>query len=113
MKYRVPEELEFFERGFGLSDEHDAEEGVFSFVYEYESGKALIFTHSPFNSNSVSAKLVENAETLCYIHEEGVTDIAFQTWGNEKIIRIYFNSSGNKDFRITYNPFPKLYYAEL
>ncbi|KAF7783516.1 hypothetical protein PRUB_a6017 [Pseudoalteromonas rubra] len=32
MNYQYPDELEFFDRGFGYSDEYDHDEGMFSFI---------------------------------------------------------------------------------
>lgn len=113
MDYEVPEELDFFERGFGLSLEHDPDEAFFSYIYRYENGQDLIFTHSPFTGNSVSVKLVTGKAEIFYLYLEGVASIAFQAWEQDKIIRVYFSSKSTKELRVSYLPQPKLHYSEF
>lgn len=113
MNYEVPNELEFYERGFGLSDENDPDEGLFSYVCSYENGKQLIFTHSPFSGNSISIKLIDGGETVAYLYQEGISSIEFQSWDKNKIIRVYFEANVDKELRISYFPRPNFHFAEL
>ena len=111
--YEVPEELDFFEHGFGLSKENDPDEGLFSYCYQYKDGKNLIFSHSPSVENSLSVKLTSDEDVIFYLSQEGVRSITFQAWEDEKIIRVYLNHKSNKELRISYNPKPKLYFSEF
>jgi hypothetical protein len=114
LTYEVPEELEFFERGFGYSDEYDHDEGLFSFLLTYENGDELIFTHSPSAYNSVSVKLIQNGELVFNVYKERVSQITFQAWGNENVIRVYFSTESDvSDFLVYFNPKPRLKYAEF
>ncbi|CAH0540921.1 hypothetical protein [Vibrio marisflavi] len=113
MLYEFPEELDFFERGFGYSEEYDRDEGIFSFVLPYENGDKLIFSHSPSGKNWVEVKLVQDDIVLFNIQKEGISNIAFQAWGNEKVIRVYcVGEAAGIDFLICYKPIPRLVYLE-
>lgn len=112
MNYQYPEELDFFEKGFALSDENDPDEGIFSYIYIYEDGSELVVTHSPFGHISFSAKLISNDSVIFNIYQEYVTDISFQAWGDEKVIRVYFNAKEmDSEFRVYYSPSPRIYVA--
>jgi hypothetical protein len=112
VNYKYPEELEFFDKGFGLSDENDPDEGLFSYIYIYEDGSELIVTHSPFGNISFSAKLIVKGVVVFNIYQEYVSEIAFQAWSDEKVIRVYFNTKGiETDFRVYYLPQPRIYVA--
>ncbi|MGR3983523.1 hypothetical protein [Pseudoalteromonas sp. 1181_04] len=114
MNYKYPDELEFFDRGFGYSNEHDHDEGMFSFILPYENGDKLIFTHSPFNNCSVSVKLIQDDVVVFNIYKENVSDIAFQTWGSEKVLRVYLtNEVEHNDFLVYFDPKPRLRYSEF
>ena len=109
-----PKELEFIEMGFGLSSEHNPKEGLFSYVYSYKDGTELTVSYSIFENSSFSAKLIINGVEVFNIYQEYITKIAFQTWGSEKIIRIYCNKNEfNIEFRVYYLPQPKVYMATL
>jgi len=113
LNYQSPDELEFFERGFGYSEEYDHDEGIFSFILPYKNGDKLIFTHSPFCNCFVSVKLIQGDVVVFNIYKENVTEIAFQTWGNEKVLRVYLsNEVENNDFLVYFNPTPRLHYSE-
>jgi len=112
VNYNYPEELDFFERGFGLSEENDPDEGLFSFIYIYENGDQLIVTHSPFGNISFSAKLISKGVVVFNIYQEYVTDISFQVWSDEQVIRVYCNAKEiNTEFRVYYSPNPRIYVA--
>ncbi|MDK1285722.1 hypothetical protein [Pseudoalteromonas umbrosa] len=111
MTYEFPEELEFFEKGFGYSSEYDQDEGKFSFLMDYDTGEKLIFTHSPFGNNSVSVKLFLGGELVFHIYKENVTNIVFQAWGGEQVLRIHLADDTN-NFLIYFNPKPRLKYCE-
>ena len=113
MAYESPDEQEFFERGFGLSQEYDADEGMFSYSYQYEDGRELIFTHSPFSGGSIGAKLLENGSAIFDVYKEGVSRIEFQAWHSDKIIRAYFASEPSHiEFRVHYSPSPHMHLSE-
>ncbi|WP_370979734.1 hypothetical protein [Agaribacterium sp. ZY112] len=110
--YKYPEELDFFEKGFGLSEENDPDEGLFSYIYIYDDGSQLIVTHSPFGSVSFSAKLISKGIVVFNIYHEYVTEISFQAWSEEKVIRIYCNAKEiDTEFRVYYSPNPRIYVA--
>lgn len=112
VNYDYPDELEFFERGFGLSDENDPDEGLFSYIYAYEDGAQLIVTHSPFGNISFSAKLISNGIVVFNIYQEYVTAISFQAWSEEQVIRVYCNAKNiDTEFRVYYSPKPRIYVA--
>ena len=108
--YIYPEELDFLEHGFWLSEENDPDEGHFSYVRLYDDGKSkLIVTHSPFSNISFSAKLISDGITVFNIHQEYVTEIQFQEWNNEEVIRVYCNLKEiDSEFRVYYSPKPRV-----
>ncbi|MHA7589380.1 hypothetical protein [Vibrio harveyi] len=114
MNYEFPDELDFFERGFGWSEEYSHDEGQFSFIMQYDNGDSLIFTHSPFCNCSVSVKLVQDEVVVFDVFKENVSSIVFQAWGAEQVIRVYFSKdTENNDFLVYFNPKPRLHYSEL
>lgn len=104
----VPDELEFFEREFGLSEEHDPDEGVFSFIKQFEGNRNLIFTYEP-PGYTVSTKIELNNELIAHVYKEGVTSVEFQSWGGEQTIRVY--SDDFLEYRVHYNPIARIYYG--
>ena len=113
MTYEFPEELEFFERGFGYSDEYEHDEGLFSFLMTYENGEQLIFTHSPFGNNSICVKLFQNEELVFQVYKENVLRIEFQSWSGEQVLRVYFDDATDcNDFLVYFSPRPRLKYCE-
>ncbi|MBQ4879940.1 hypothetical protein J8M21_22265 [Pseudoalteromonas luteoviolacea] len=114
MNYEYPDELDFFERGFGYSKEYNHDEGLFSFIMQYDDGARLIFTHSPFYNCSVSVKLVQDDVVVFDVYKENVSSIAFQTWGLEKVLRVYSTKGAeNHDFLVYFSPKPRLRYSEF
>ena len=112
VNYKYPEELDFFEKGFWLSDENDPDEGLFSYIYCYEDGSELIVTHSPFGNISFSAKLISKGVVVFNIYQEYVLEIAFQAWSDEKVIRVYCDiRKTDTEFRVYYSPNPRIYIA--
>lgn len=113
MDYDIPEALEFFEREFGLSDKHDPDEGVFSYIKLFENEEQLIFSYSLCGNglSEVRVQLIQGDLVVFNIYQELVSQICFQAWGNEKVIRVYSNDS--RDFLIYFNPKPRLLYTEL
>ena len=110
VEYGHPEETEFFLKGFGLSSDHDPDECVNSFVYDYEDGNQLIITHSPSSDVSFTATLLSQDAEIFRIHQENVTGIYFEAWGDEDVIRVHFNSDKiNSEFRVYYSPKPRIY----
>jgi len=112
LSYTVPDELEFFDKGFGYSNEYDHDEGQFSFLLNYENGIKLIFTHSPFGDCSVSAKIFVNDDLLVHIQKEGVSEIAFQSWSGEKVLRVYLGKE-HHNYLVYFDPVPRIKYLEL
>ncbi|MEG3755750.1 hypothetical protein [Psychromonas arctica] len=113
MTYEYPEELEFFERGFGYSEEYDHDEGQFSFVMDYDNGSKLTFTHSPFGNNSITVKLFQNEELVFHVYKENLRSVEFQSWSGEQVIRAYLDDPNCcNDFLVYFNPKPRLKYCE-
>ncbi|WP_428240076.1 hypothetical protein [Gynuella sp.] len=112
MNYKYPEELEFFDTGFGVYDENDPGEGLFSYIYIYEGDSEFVVTYSPSSKISFSAKLITKGIMVFNIYQEYVSKIAFQAWSDEKVIRIYCNTKSiNTEFRLDYLPHPGIYVA--
>ncbi|CCN81251.1 conserved hypothetical protein [Vibrio nigripulchritudo SFn27] len=114
MNYEFPDELDFFERGFGYSDEYNHDEGLFSFIMQYDNGDSLAFTHSPLYNCFIRVRLVQGDVVIFDVYKENVTSITFQTWGSEKVLRVHFSKEAeNNDFLLYFNPKPRLCYSEL
>ncbi|PSV99573.1 hypothetical protein [Photobacterium lipolyticum] len=114
MNYEVPEEEEFFIRGFGYSQEYDHDEGLFSFIKSYGHDEYLVFTHSPMGQGSVTVKLVVKGQEVFRVYKERISQISFQTWSGQKVIRIYFSEPcDSRDFLVYYEPRPRLVCVEL
>ncbi|EQM49639.1 hypothetical protein D051_4087 [Vibrio parahaemolyticus VPCR-2010] len=48
------------------------------------------------------------------VYKENVSSIAFQTWGSEKVLRVYFSKGAeNNDFLVYFSPKPRLRYSEF
>lgn len=110
--YNYPSELDFFEREFGLSEENNSDEGVASYIRFYEDGSKLIVSHSPFGNVSFSAKLVLGEVVVFNVYQEYVTEVKFEAWGDEKIIRVHCNQQGlDTEYRVYYLPRPRIYVA--
>ena len=111
--YGLPSELEFFERGFGLSNEHDPNEPIISYICKYENNKALVVSFDPSHEGdtSITVKIIDNGIVIVSLTQDKVDDLAFQSWGNEKIIRIYLTESFN-DFLIYYDPIPRVIFQK-
>ena len=111
--YDIPPELEFFERGFGLSEEHDPGEPTISYIYQYETDKKLIVSFDPSyeGDTSVSVKIIDNSGVIVSLSQDKIDDVAFQSWGNEKVIRVYLSESFN-DFLIYYDPIPRIVFQD-
>ena len=111
--YELPSELEFFERGFGLSNEHDPTEPIISYIYKYEANKALVVSFDPSyeGDTSITVKIIDNGIIIVSLTQDDVDDVAFQTWGTENVIRIYLSNSFN-DFLIYYNPIARVIFQD-
>ena len=111
--YLVPEEHDFVYEGFGLTKKHRPNDGVYSYVYLYEEGKELHFTHSIWGENHISLQLINNDECEVDIFlEREISHIEFLGWGNDKLIRIRFRK-GREEVKVIYFPKPKIKYEEV
>jgi len=119
INFDFPDELEFFEREFGLSDKNENDEGIISYLKQYESGRELVVTILPYGyDSSVTVEIIEDNTVLASITRDNVTSVTFQGWGKEQAIRVEWEGrepweGGNYDFIIFYNPIPKFFYGEL
>ena len=109
----LPGELEFFERGFGLSKEHNPNEPVLSYIYQYEDNKNLIVSFDPSyeGDTSISVKIIDNNEVIVSLFQDKVDGVAFQSWGKEKVVRVYLNETIN-DFLIYYDPIARVIFQD-
>lgn len=109
-----PDELEFLERGFGLSATHDPHDCVFSFSRPYFDGSELTLT---FVVGSITTLYVSSAKLnnkLTEITVDGVVGISFQSWHGERTIRCRFSlQSVTMDLRIHYDPVASLHLSIL
>ena len=108
LTYDAPDELDFFEKEFGLSEYHDHDEGIISYIYLYEGGKRLIIS---LEYSSVNVKIIEGKKTILSLSQEGIKNICFQAWNIEKVIRVYLNGSRN-NFLIYYEPDARVIFEE-
>ncbi|MCB0751052.1 MAG: hypothetical protein KDC52_06225 [Ignavibacteriae bacterium] len=107
----IPEELEFFLREFGLSNKHNPSEGVISYIKQFNTGNKLIFSYEISSTGYyVSAEIEINNEKISHVCIDEVSSVTFQSWGDEKIIRVY--SKSYHDFRIHYLPKARIFYGE-
>ncbi len=79
----LPSELEFFQRGFGLSSEHNPSEAVISYIYQYDSGKRLMVSFKPSceTDASITVKILDKNDVIVALSQDHVNDVAFQSWG--------------------------------
>jgi hypothetical protein len=114
LNFDLQHELEFFERGFGLSPLHDRDEGVFSYVRDYENCRQLTLT---FDIGSVSTLRVTLAEADVLVSDitvESFKALAFLSWHGERIVRIDFAHGFSRvDLRVHYDPVPSIHMAAL
>ena len=101
MIYRVPEEYQFVEEGFGLSKSHDPDEAIYSYVYLYDEAE-LTFSHSPALNSYFSARYCEGNETIFEVYFEEVTEIKFGGWNGERTIEVSLKNQ--RDVTVFYNP---------
>jgi len=100
LTYELPPELEFFQRGFSLSERHEHDEGIISYIYLYENERQLIVS---FEHHSINVKILDGDLVTLSLSQENIENVAFQAWGDEQIIRVYLNDSFN-DVKIFYKP---------
>ncbi len=107
--YNIPSELAFFERGFGLSEEHNPNEPIISYIYPYESDKELVVSFNPSyeRHTSLTVKIIDNNGVIVSLFQDEINEVTFQSWGNEKVIRVYLIKSF-KNFLIYYQPLPRI-----
>ncbi len=114
MNFELQHELEFFERGFGLSPLHDRDEGVFSYVRSYENERQLTLT---FDIGSVSTLRVTLAEACVLVFDitfECFRALTFQSWHGERIVRVDLDQEFSRvDLRVHYDPAPSIHMTVL
>jgi hypothetical protein len=108
LTYDAPDELDFFEKEFGLSKYHDHDEGIISYIYIYETGKRLILS---LEYSSVNVKIIEGEKTILSLSQEDIESICFQAWNKEQVIRVYLKGSRN-NFLIYYEPEARVIFDE-
>ena len=108
LTYDAPNELDFFEKEFGLSKYHDHDEGIISYIYLYENGKSLILS---LEHSSVNVKIVEAEKTILSLSQEDIERICFQAWNREQVIRVYLKGLRN-NFLIYYKPDARVIFDE-
>ncbi|WP_154224655.1 hypothetical protein [Marinicella rhabdoformis] len=109
----APEELAFLEKGFFPFNIELNDGGIISYKKPYSSGRQLniIIEVSGMQSN-VTVEIKDGQSILASISNDEVDSIAFQTWGDEQVIRIYLSDS-NQDFLVYHNPEPRIFFGEL
>ena len=79
-----------------------------------EEGHADEDAHSRATEIMEAIKLIQNGELVFNVYKEHVSQITFQAWGNENVIRVYFSTESDvSDFLVYFNPKPRLKYAEF
>ena len=114
LNFDLQHELEFFERGFGLSPLHDRDEGVFSYVRAYENGRQLTLTFDIGSVSTLRVNLAEACVPLSDITVEGFKALAFQSWHGERIVRVDCDHELSRvDLRVHYDPAPSIHMTAL
>lgn len=109
-----PDELEFLERGFGLSAAHDPGNCVFSFIRCYSDGSELTLTFEVGSIATLYVSLAKLNNKLTDISVDGVTRVSFQSWHGERTIRCSFSlQSVTMDLRVHYDPTASLHLLAL
>jgi len=113
VNFKFPDELDFFEREFGLSDKNEHDEGVISYLHQYENGRELIVSLLPYGyDSSVTVEIIQDNMVLASMTRDKITSVAFQGWGNEQVLRVEWQQP-DYDFIIFYDPQPRFFYGEL
>jgi hypothetical protein len=112
--FSLPPELEFIERGFGLSPLHDPDEGIISYVRAYPRTRELTLTFDIGAVSLVLIRLSEASASLCELSLERVCSLAFQSWHGERTIRVGFEREfSGVDLRLHYDPLPSVHLASV
>lgn len=107
-----PDELEFFDRGFGLSAAHAPNDCVYSFCRAYADGSELVLTFEIGSLTALQVLLTRQGKVVSAIAVEGITDVSFQSWHGERTIRCKFSRpSLNMDLRIHFDPAASLHFS--
>ena len=110
--FQPPDELEMLERGFEIGEAHDPEGCVLAYRRAYPDGLTLTVEFDIGHLSSIRVSIMCNGRCLSETVAEGVLSMQFQSWHDDRILRIRFDedSLGN-DMRIHYHPAPFIYFA--
>jgi len=113
INFEVLDKVDFYDKEFYPSSKDDHDEGVISYAKQYSNGRELVITLLPYGIDSiVTAEIIEGDSVLVSVTQDNVASIAFQGWGDEKILRVYLANSNN-EFLIYHEPQPRVFYGEL
>lgn len=112
MEFFIPPDLYFLERGFCRSDTESTGAPLYltvsEFVRKYHNDFKLVLLLCP-SGNSLEVTLSAYSAILCQIYLDAISQIVFQSWDKECIIRIYTSIDPNhRCIRIHYDPFPRI-----
>jgi hypothetical protein len=112
MEFYLPPDQEFAERSFWRSETKSTgapfDWPVAEYVREYADGLRLALSFCP-SDQSVEATLSGPLGTLCQIYLDSISEIAFQSWHGERIVRLTWQNNPNRRcIRIHYEPVPRI-----
>lgn len=105
MIFSPPAEIEFLERGFGLSIEHDPDEAVASYCRDYQDGTELVVMFTGGSVATACARISRIGRPIAEVAVENVTEVSFQSWHGSKALRMRFNQAHLSVYlRVDYDP---------
>jgi hypothetical protein len=110
--FQPPDELEMLGRGFEIGEAHDPEECVLAYRRTYSDGLTLTVVFDVGHSSSIWVSIMRDGRCLSEMVAEGVLSMQFQSWHDDRILRIRFDESfpGN-DLRIHHHPAPSIHFV--
>jgi hypothetical protein len=112
--FLLPDELEFVDRGFGLSSLHAPSDCIFSFVRSYADGSELVLTFEVGSATALRASLMNQGQILSDVVADCLTGVSFQSWHGERTIRCAFSARSLEiDLRIHFDPVASLHFSAL
>ena len=114
MIFTPPPEIEFLERGFDISQEHDPDEAIISYAFAYKDGSELKVTFTIGSIPSVHVSLSQSSRLVAEVTVENIIDVSFQSWSGERNLRMSFKENhASTDLRVHYEPQASIHMASL
>ena len=106
----LPQDEEFFDRGFCLAPAHDPDEAVIAYCRQYVGGQVLTISFTGGSEIDAQVSNALNAAPTTVVEMGNLTGLDFQSWYGERTMRFSFDvPQGRTDLRIHYDPEPRIY----